>query len=146
MRFYKKDAIAPNIQNIISKYNNVVSIPSENVRKTVMILHKRLIGNKIILIIYLIISYSSLPKSFFVSPHIPCQGKHKYQYNFSGVFSPSFAIFVEHIMFVKLLKMQDSHYLTLCINAMHFFIFLIWIRLIILGCPFVFISKTSHFS
>ena len=38
--FCKKDAIAPNIQNIISKYSSAVPI-----------------------------AYSSLPKSFFESPH-----------------------------------------------------------------------------
>ena len=67
--FCKKDAIAPNMQNIISKYSKAVPIPSRNVRNAVRTLSSKLIGNKIIFIIHLIIAYSSLPKSFFVSPH-----------------------------------------------------------------------------
>ena len=67
--FCKKDAIAPNMQNIISKYIRAVPIPSRNVRNAVRILNTKLIGNKIIFIIHLIISYSSLSKTFFVSPH-----------------------------------------------------------------------------
>ena len=65
--FCKKDAIAPNTQNIISKYSKAVSIPSRNVRNAVRTLSSKLIGNKIIFIIHLIIAYSSLPKPFFVS-------------------------------------------------------------------------------
>ena len=67
--FCKKDAIAPNIQNIISKYSSAVPMPNMNVRKAVRILSSKLIENKIIFIINLIIAYSSLPKSFFESPH-----------------------------------------------------------------------------
>ena len=67
--FGKKDAIAPNMQNIISKYSNAVPMPSSNVRNAVMILSSKLIGNSIIFVIHLIIFYSSLPNSYFVSPH-----------------------------------------------------------------------------
>ena len=46
--FCRKDAIAPNMQNIISKYSMAVPIPSRNVRNAVRILNAKLIGNKII--------------------------------------------------------------------------------------------------
>ncbi|CCL70792.1 hypothetical protein BN184_290024 [Clostridioides difficile T3] len=52
--FCKKDAIAPNIQNIISKYSITVPMPSKNERTAVRILNNKLIGNKIILNIHLI--------------------------------------------------------------------------------------------
>ena len=55
--FCKKDAIAPNMQNIISKYSSAVPIPSRNVRKAVRILSRKLIGEKIIFIIHLIFIY-----------------------------------------------------------------------------------------
>ena len=44
--FCKKDAIAPNIQNIISKYSITVPMPSKNERTAVRILNNKLIGNK----------------------------------------------------------------------------------------------------
>lgn len=67
--FCKKDAIAPNIQNSMSKYSTVVPIPNKNVRKAIRILKSRLIGNKIIFNIHLITYCSSLSKPFIVSPH-----------------------------------------------------------------------------
>lgn len=53
----------------IKKYRIVVPMPSINVKKAVMILSSKLIGNSIIFVIHLIIFYSSLPNSSFVSPH-----------------------------------------------------------------------------
>ena len=44
--FCKKDAIAPNIQNISSKYSITVPMPSKNERTAVRILNNKLIGNK----------------------------------------------------------------------------------------------------
>ena len=61
--FCKKDAIAPNIQNSMSKYSTVVPIPNKNVRKAIRILKSRLIGNKIIFNIHLILL--PLEDSFF---------------------------------------------------------------------------------
>ena len=52
--FCTKDAIAPNMQNIISKYSRAVPIPSRNVRNAVRILNTKLIGSKIIFNIHLI--------------------------------------------------------------------------------------------
>ena len=67
--FCINDPIAATIHISIKKYRIVVPMPSRNVRNTVRILNSNLIGNKIIFIIHLIISYSSLPNSYFVSPH-----------------------------------------------------------------------------
>ena len=53
----------------MSKYSIAVPTLSKNVKNAVRILNSKLIGNKIIFIIHLIISYSSLPNSPFVSPH-----------------------------------------------------------------------------
>lgn len=67
--FCINDPIAATIHISIKKYRIVVPMPSRNVRNAVRILNSNLIGNKIIFIIHLIISYSSLPNSYFVSPH-----------------------------------------------------------------------------
>ena len=67
--FCINDPIAATIHISIKKYRIVVPMPSINIRKAVRILSSKLIGNKIIFIIHLIISYSSLPNSYFVSPH-----------------------------------------------------------------------------
>ncbi|BAM61400.1 LSU ribosomal protein L18P [Streptococcus dysgalactiae subsp. equisimilis RE378] len=67
--FCINEPIAATIHISIKKYRIVVPMPSINVKKAVRILSSKLIGNKIIFIIHLIISYSSLPNSPFVSPH-----------------------------------------------------------------------------
>ena len=82
------------------------------------ILNSKLIGNKIFLLS--ISSYSNphfLKHSLYL--HKPYQYNHSHQYNFSGLFSSSIAIFYKYKMLVKLLKIQDFYDFTLCINAMH---------------------------
>ena len=65
----KNEPMAANTHISISKYSIAVPTLSKNVRNAVRILSDKLIGNKIIFIIHLIVYSSSLSKTFFVSPH-----------------------------------------------------------------------------
>jgi len=65
----KNEPMAANTHISMSKYSIAVSTLSKNVKNAVGILNSKLIGNKIIFNIHLIIYSSSLSKTFFVSPH-----------------------------------------------------------------------------
>ena len=68
--FCKKNALAPSIQNIFSKYSSDVPMLSKNVRNAVRTLNKRPIEEKTIFSIHLMDCHSFLLNHFEVSQSI----------------------------------------------------------------------------